>query len=105
MTIGDTDGHEPIITVDDSNTIHWADNDYVLVINGNVIDRGPDNKTALEMVLRLISELPTVVFSITLATTRCRSWYPQYSVGVIHTHMRWLNPTVNRSSIVLLREG
>ncbi|MFC7043803.1 metallophosphoesterase [Halonotius sp. GCM10025705] len=58
LTIGDTDGHEPIITVDDSDTIHWADNDYVLVINGDVIDRGPDNKASLEMVLRLISEAP-----------------------------------------------
>ena len=47
LTIGDTDGHEPIITVDDSDTIHWADNDYVLVINGDVIDRGPDNKATL----------------------------------------------------------
>jgi hypothetical protein len=28
------------------------------VINGDVIDRGPDNKAALQMVLRLISEAP-----------------------------------------------
>jgi hypothetical protein len=59
QTIGDTDGHEPIVTVDEDDTIHWADNDYVLVINGDVIDRGPDNKAALQMVLRLISEAPT----------------------------------------------
>ena len=58
LTVGETEGHEPIITVDDDDTIHWADNDYVLVINGDVIDRGPDNKAALEMVLRLISEAP-----------------------------------------------
>ena len=57
-TIGDTDAHQPVITVDDDNTIHWADNDYVLVINGDVIDRGPDNKASLEMVLRLMSESP-----------------------------------------------
>ena len=58
LTIGDTDEHPPIVTVDDSDTIHWADNDYMLVINGDVIDRGPNNEAAVEMVWRLIAEAP-----------------------------------------------
>jgi len=58
LTVGDTDKHPPIVTVDDAGTIHWADNDYVLVINGDVIDRGPENEAALEMVWRLIEEAP-----------------------------------------------
>lgn len=59
LTIGDTDEHAPIVTVDDSDTLHWAGNDYILVINGDVIDRGPNNKAALGMILRLISEAPS----------------------------------------------
>ena len=58
LTIGDTDKHELIIIVDDDDKIHWADNDYVLVINGDVIDRGPENEAALEMVWRLMAEAP-----------------------------------------------
>jgi len=58
LTIGDTDQHSPIITVDDDDKIHWADNDYVLIINGDVIDRGPKNEAALKMVWRLMAEAP-----------------------------------------------
>ena len=58
MTLADTEAYEPVVTLDESGTLHWADNDYVLVFNGDVIDRGPANDTCLELVWRLIEEAP-----------------------------------------------
>jgi hypothetical protein len=57
-TLTETDEYDPVVTLDESGTLHWADNNYVLVINGDVIDRGPANDTCLELVWRLIEEAP-----------------------------------------------
>lgn len=56
--LGETAEYDPIVTSDDTGTLHWAGNDYVLVINGDVIDRGPDNEACLELVWRLLDEAP-----------------------------------------------
>jgi len=58
MAVGDTDTYDPVVTTDETGTIHWADNDYILVINGDLVDRGPDNDACLEMVWRLLDEAP-----------------------------------------------
>ena len=50
LAVGETEDYDPIVTADDTGALHWAGNEYVLVINGDVLDRGPDNKAALEMV-------------------------------------------------------
>jgi len=57
-TLADTEAYDPVVTLDESGTLHWADNDYVLVVNGDVIDRGPANDTCLELFWRLIEEAP-----------------------------------------------
>lgn len=59
LAVGDTDRYDPIVTVDETGAIHWADNDYVLVVNGDLIDRGPANEACMEMVWRLFDEAPT----------------------------------------------
>lgn len=58
LAVGETDNHNPIVTTDETGKIHWADNEYVLVINGDLIDRGPANDTCMEMVWRLFDEAP-----------------------------------------------
>jgi len=58
LTVGDTDRYDPIVTVDKTGAIHWADNDYVLVVNGDLIDRGPANEACMRMVWRLFEEAP-----------------------------------------------
>lgn len=58
-TLSNTDEYDPVVTQDESGTLHWADNDYVLVFNGDVIDRGPANDACLELVWRLIEEAPS----------------------------------------------
>lgn len=58
LAVGDTDTYDPVVTTDETGTIHWGDNDYILVINGDLIDRGPANDACMEMVWRLIEEAP-----------------------------------------------
>ena len=56
--VGDAEQYPDLVTTDESDQLHWADNDYILVINGDVIDRGPANEACLEMIWRLQSEAP-----------------------------------------------
>ncbi|WP_435064180.1 metallophosphoesterase [Halobaculum sp. EA56] len=54
--VGETDEYAPVVTTDGDGLLHWAGNDYVLVFNGDLIDRGPDNEECLELLARLSSE-------------------------------------------------
>jgi len=56
--VGDSGQYPDLVTTDEANQLHWADNDYVLVVNGDVIDRGPASEACLEMVWRLQNEAP-----------------------------------------------
>lgn len=56
--VGDTDAFPPLVTSDDDGRLHWAGNDYVLVINGDLIDRGDRNRECLALVERLAAEAP-----------------------------------------------
>jgi len=56
--VGETAAFDPVVTTDDDGLVHWADNDYVLVINGDLIDRGPSNAECLELVWRLQRKAP-----------------------------------------------
>jgi len=58
LAVGETDSYDPIVTTDETGKIHWANNEYVLVINGDLIDRGPANDACMEMVWRLFDEAP-----------------------------------------------
>lgn len=65
-TVGDHGGYDPLVDVDDRGRFHWADNDYVLVFNGDLIDRGPDSAGVLELVERLSREAPPGRIRLTL---------------------------------------
>ena len=58
--------YEPVVTRDASGQLHWAGNDYVLVFNGDLIDRGPQNVGTLQMVARLSDEAPPGRVRVTL---------------------------------------
>jgi len=66
MTLRDHPEYEPVVTVDDEGRLHWADENYVLVFNGDLVDRGPDNEAVLEMVARLTEEAPPGRVRVTL---------------------------------------
>jgi hypothetical protein len=66
LTLSDHPDYEPVVTQDDDGLIHWAGNEYVLVFNGDLIDRGPNNVETLQMVSRLTDEAPTGRVRVTL---------------------------------------
>lgn len=49
---------DPVVTEDSSGQLHWADSNYLLIFNGDLIDRGNANKKVLETALRLKQEAP-----------------------------------------------
>lgn len=66
LTLRDHPDFEPVVVTDEDGTLHWADENYVLVFNGDLIDRGPANEDVLEMVARLTAEAPPGRVRITL---------------------------------------
>lgn len=58
LSVGETAEFKSLVDEDVDGRLHWAGNDYVLVVNGDVIDRGPDNEASVRMVDRLASEAP-----------------------------------------------
>lgn len=59
LAVGDHPDHPPLVTADDDGLLHWAGGEgYVLVVNGDLIDRGPDDEACLELVARLQREAP-----------------------------------------------
>ena len=57
--LGETAEYDPIVTEDADGRLHWANNDYLLLVNGDLIDRGPHNDECLELVERLAREAPS----------------------------------------------
>jgi hypothetical protein len=65
--VGDHPEFDPIVRVDDESRLHWAGGtDYVLVFNGDLVDRGPDNDGVIAMVERFVAEAPPGHVRITL---------------------------------------
>lgn len=59
LTLSDHLDYDPIVETDAARRLHWAGGDeYVLVFNGDLIDRGPQSKRVVEMVERLVDEAP-----------------------------------------------
>ena len=57
-TLADHPDYDPVVTSDAAMRLQWADNNYVLVFNGDLIDRGPRNDGVIEMVARLMEQAP-----------------------------------------------
>lgn len=58
LAVGESERFEPVVTTDEEGRLHWAGNDHVLVVNGDLIDRGPENEASLALVWRLLEEAP-----------------------------------------------
>lgn len=59
IALGEAPEFDPVVVTDKDGRAHWAGNDYVLIFNGDLIDRGSDNQKCLEMVWRLQNEAPS----------------------------------------------
>lgn len=58
LAVGECADLPPIVSLDEDGLLHWADDNYVLVFNGDLIDRGPANEEVLQLVKRLAAEAP-----------------------------------------------
>ena len=59
LTLSDHPDYDPIVQTDPARRLHWAGGDeYVLVFNGDLVDRGPHSDRVVQMVARLVDEAP-----------------------------------------------
>ena len=59
LTLTDHPEYDPIVEPDPIRRLQWVGGDeYVLVFNGDLIDRGPHNEEVIEMVERLLEQAP-----------------------------------------------
>jgi hypothetical protein len=56
--VGEAEAFDPVVTTDENGQLHWADNEYLLLINGDLIDRGNQNRECLALLERLADEAP-----------------------------------------------
>jgi hypothetical protein len=60
LAVGDHPDYEPIVEPDAARRLQWAGGEeYVLVFNGDLVDRGPHSADVVRMVERLIAQAPT----------------------------------------------
>lgn len=112
LTLSDHADYEPVVTRDEEGLIHWAGNDYVLVFNGDLIDRGPSNIETLQMVSRLIDEAPTGRVRVTLGnhemavlTPALFMWDSLFSGQVSASGRRTLVQEILSGRVVAAYEG
>lgn len=112
LAVGETDTYDPIIKSDETGTIHWGDNDYTLVINGDLIDRGPANEACVEMVWRLLDEAPAgrVQYHIgnhelPILMPRRLGWPDTYSTDLNDTQRRDFLERIINGDITVAFEG
>lgn len=59
LALNDHPDYDPLLEVDAARRLHWAGGEeYVLVFNGDLVDRGPQSQRVVDMVSRLIDEAP-----------------------------------------------
>lgn len=65
-TLGDRPEYDPVVVKDNTGELQWAGENYVLVFNGDLIDRGDHNERVLKMVSRLAAQAPPGRVRVTL---------------------------------------
>jgi hypothetical protein len=76
--VGDRPAFDPLVETDDDGCLHWTGNDYVLVFNGDLVDRGPDSRGVLDLAQRLREEAP--------------EWRVRYNLGNHEAALLWPSP-------------
>ena len=90
LTLRDHPDYEPVVTADSDGRLHWANENYVLVFNGDLIDRGPHNEEVLAMVARLVDEAPPGRVRVTLGN---HEW--MFMIADAYQYADWYSATVS----------
>jgi len=112
-TLGDHSDFDPIVETDDDGRLHWVgDDSYVLVVNGDLVDRGPENQGVIELVERLAREAPPGHVRVTLGNHEWGVLFPDlvrwegwFSGQRTDADRRQLCSVVERGHIVAAYEG
>jgi len=104
---------DPIITTDNSLRPQWAGGDeYVLVFNGDLFDRGPSNARLAEMVARLQRQAPDGHVRVTMGNHEMAvllqdryNWDVWYSVNRSDEQRRGFVDQIRRGGVVAAYDG
>jgi len=112
LTLRDHPDFEPVVTADGDGLLHWAGNNYVLVFNGDLVDRGPRNGDVMAMVGRLIDEAPPGRVRVTLGNHEWMILLPDkyqfadwYSTAVSEAERRQYLQRIADGHVVAAYEG
>ncbi len=110
--VGETDEYPPVVTEDREGRLHWADNEYLLVINGDLIDRGDRNRACLALLERLAEEAPAGRVRYHLGNHEMAVLFPErfrwpgvYSIEMDDDLRRSFVESVADSRVVVAFEG
>jgi hypothetical protein len=79
LTLDDHPEYEPIVQRTGLQKLEWVGGEeYILVFNGDLIDRGPNNKEVIEMVERFIDQAPPGHVRVTFGNHEMGVLMPDY---------------------------
>jgi hypothetical protein len=112
LTLSDHPDYDPVVTTDAARRLQWADNDYVLVFNGDLTDRGPRSEGTVEMVARLVEQAPPGRVRVTfgnhemgMLTPDRFGWGDWYSMVMSDDQRRGLVECIVNGHIVAAYDG
>jgi len=113
LTLRDHPSYDPIVEEGKLGRLQWAGGDkYVLVFNGDSIDRGAHNDQVVEMIERLIDQAPPGHVRVTLGnhemgvlTPDYFSWENWYSVNRTNEQRKAFVQSIEDGHVVAAYEG
>jgi hypothetical protein len=85
LTLSDHPDYDPLVHEDETGDLHWAGNNYVLVFNGDLVDRGPHNESVLTLVVSV-----GIIIALRPTATACKfngatAHTGEYSIKLLKT--------------------
>ncbi len=113
LTLADHPDFDPVVTMDPAEGLQWTGGEeFVLVFNGDLFDRGPDNDAVAAMVARLARQAPEGHVRVTLGNHEmgvlvpdCFGWDYWYSGKCDTTDRRAFIDRVHEGLVVAGYEG
>jgi hypothetical protein len=112
LTLADHHDMPPVVTADGDGRLHWAGENYILLFNGDLVDRGPANAETVELAARLLEEAPPGRVRVTLGnhemailTPDLFGWDGVYSTALDHEDRRAFVAAIQDGLVVAAYEG